>query len=154
VEVVGMSWLAVVVLVVVAMAAGGCGGPSRVELSEEDSPAEVPVDVGAEIEIRLESNATTGYRWVLPDDRVPEPLVLVESRYEEPGSDLVGAPGTQVFVFEAEERGADVLRLEYLRPFDDPPVAERVVEYIVVVGGAEWPPTDVSPPGTSEATAP
>jgi inhibitor of cysteine peptidase len=152
-EVVVMRWLDVAMVVVVAFA-GGCGGGARVMLTEEDSPTEVPVGPGDEIEIRLESNATTGYRWVLPDDRVPEPVALVESRFEEPDSDLVGAPGTQVFVFEVVGAGADVLRLEYIRPFDDPPIPERVVEYVVIVDGAEWPPTDVSPPGTSEATAP
>ena len=153
-EVVVMRWLEVAALVAVVALAGGCGGPARVALTEEDSLDEVPVSSGDEIEIRLESNATTGYRWVLLDDRVPDPLALVESRFEEPESDLVGAPGTQVFVFEAVEPGADVLRLEYVRPFDDPPIPQRVVEYIVIVDGAEWPPTDVSPPGTSEATAP
>lgn len=149
-----MGWLAVVVLVVFVMAAGGCGGPARVTLTEEDSLGEVPVDSGDEIELRLESNASTGYRWALPEDRVPQPLDLVESRFEEPDTDLVGAPGTQVFVFEAVARGADVLRLEYVRPFDDPPIPERVVEYVVIVDDAEWPPTDVSPPGTSEEEAP
>jgi hypothetical protein len=46
-----------------------------------------------------------------------------------------------------------VLRLEYLRPFDDPPIPERIVEYIVKVEGAEWPPTGVTMPPISTATA-
>jgi hypothetical protein len=39
-----------------------------------------------------------------------------------------------VFVFEAIG-DADILRLEYIRSFDDPVIPERVVEYIIRVDG-------------------
>jgi hypothetical protein len=45
-----------------------------------------------------------------------------------------------VFTFAAVGEGAGILRLEYVRSFDDPPVPERIVEFIVRVDGAAWPP--------------
>ena len=38
-------------------------------------------------------------------------------------------------------RWGSILRLEYARSFDDPVVPERIVEYIVRVDKAPWPPT-------------
>jgi hypothetical protein len=45
-----------------------------------------------------------------------------------------------VFVFVAGDEGAGVLRLEYVRSFDDPVIPERVAEFIVRIDGAPWPP--------------
>lgn len=121
-------------------------------LDGDDSGSEVRVASGNTIEVTLESNASTGYRWVIAEGS-PEFLTLVEAGYEEPDTDRVGAPGEQVFVFSANDGGAGILRLEYVRPFDDPIIPERVVEFIVIVDGAEWPPRDGQPPGTSSVSA-
>lgn len=135
------------------LAVGACGETTKV-LTDADSTNEVLLDSGEQFEVRLESNPGTGYSWVIADELVV-PVTLVEERYEEPDTDLVGAPGEQVFVFEAGEEDAGILRLEYIRPFDDPIVPERVVEYIIRVDGAPWPPVDAgTPPSTSTASTP
>lgn len=125
-----------------------------ITLTEADSTLEVQVNSRDDIEVRLESNPTTGYDWVLESRSLPGFLGVGEVRFIEPEKDLVGAPGTQVFMFSVEGKGSGILRFEYIRPFDDPPIPDKIVEYIILADGAEWPPADGTPPGTSTATAP
>ncbi|MGD2060889.1 MAG: protease inhibitor I42 family protein [Acidimicrobiia bacterium] len=140
-------------LVVIVFIVAGCGGGTVRALSEADSGSEVEVPVGAVLEVTLEENPSTGYRWETMS--LPDMIELVADEYLEPDTDLVGAPGTRVLRFEAVTENAGILRLEYVRSFEEAPVPERVVEYVVIVGNAVWPPepTD-STPGTSTATAP
>ncbi len=107
-----------------------------------------------EFEVRLESNPSTGYGWIIADGSLPVALGLVADGFEPAETGLVGTSGTQWFHLEAVERGAGVLRLEYVRPFDEPVIPLRVVEYVIRVEGAEWPPTSVTLPSTATATAP
>jgi hypothetical protein len=81
-------------------------------------------------------------------------LVALTSRtYVASDTDLVGAAGTDVFVFTAGQ-GAGILRLDYIRSFDDPIIPERVAEYIIRIDGAEWPPPHGTNPSTNRAVAP
>ena len=151
------AWLAGVVVPGLLFGVAACGGgedAGRRVVTDADSTSEVLVGVGDGLEVRLPSNPTTGYSW-----RVEPPPTAVElqsSSFEEAEivDDRVGVGGTEVFVFDVVAAGAEILRLEYIRPFDDPVVPERIVEYIVRVDNAPWPPTDVSPPATATATAP
>lgn len=145
----------VLVVLAVVFAAASCGGGDAgvVTLTADDNLGEVDVGMGATIEVELESNASTGHRW--EPAPLPDVLELVDDRYLEPDTDLVGAPGAQVVSFEVVAEGAGILRLEYVRPFDDPPVPEQVVEFVVRVDGAPWPPADPGPaPSTATAQAP
>lgn len=130
-----------------------CSSDTAEILTEDDSGSEVNVAVGDVLEIRLEGNPSTGYSWEVASP--PDMIELVDDGYVEADSDAVGAPGTRVLTYEAVAEDAGILRLEYIRPFDDPPIPERIVEYIVIVGDAVWPPVPTgSAPGTSTATAP
>jgi predicted secreted protein len=120
---------------------------------DADSGTEILVDAGEQFEIQLDSNPSTGYSWEIADDAGLNAVELITRDHEPADTELVGASGVDVFVFEAVA-GAQILRLEYARSFDDPVVPERIVEYIVRVDEAPWPPDDVVPPGTSSATAP
>lgn len=122
-------WIALVATAAVFLAACGDDGGTTVELGATDS--EVSLDVGDRLDVRLEANPTTGYSWELSP--LPEGLRLVSSEFEEPGGSLVGAAGTQVFVFDVVGSGDGVLRFEYVRVFDDPVIAEQVVEYVVTI---------------------
>jgi inhibitor of cysteine peptidase len=130
-----------------------CGGSATHSLTGDQSGEQVSVDPGEVIEVTLESNPSTGYVWEIV--MTPEMIELSGDEYVAPGGDLVGEPGSHTFMFNVLDDGAGVLRLEYIRPFEDPAAPERVVEYIVVVGDAVWPPEPTgSSPGTSTATAP
>jgi len=79
------------------------------------------------LEIRLPSNPSTGYRWVLLDP-VP-PMVRQVDLRREPAqrSEIAGAPGTEVWQFEADAEGVGILQFEYRRSFEPPtvPPAQR-----------------------------
>lgn len=126
------SWIA---LVVIAALLGACGdsGDATVELDVSDSLSEVSLDVGDQLSVSLEANPTTGYSWELGP--LPDGLQLVSSEFEEPGGSLVGAPGMQLFVFDVIGPGTGILRFEYVRVFDDPVIAEQIVEYVLTIEG-------------------
>lgn len=133
-----------------------CGSDSddgRVVLTAANNGEEVLLDAGTQFDVRLESNASTGYAWEISLASQPAAYQLVTRSYEEPDTDLVGAPGVEIFTFEAIA-DAEILRLEYIRSFDDPVIPERVVEFIIRVDDAPWPPEGVQPPATSSAVAP
>jgi len=123
-------WLA---LVAAAALLGACGddGGTTVELDATDSLSDVSLDVGDQLDVSLEANPTTGYSWELGP--LPDGLQLVSSEFEEPGGSLVGAPGMQLFVFDVVGPGSGILRFEYVRVFDDPVIAEQIVEYVLTI---------------------
>ncbi|MGB7877414.1 MAG: protease inhibitor I42 family protein [Ilumatobacteraceae bacterium] len=123
-------WIALVAAAALLAACGDDGG-STVMLGAEDSLSEVSLGVGDQLDVRLESNPTTGYSWELGP--LPDGLQLVSSDFEEPGGSLVGASGTQLFVFDVVGPGNGILRFEYVRVFDDPVVAEKIVEYVLTI---------------------
>lgn len=146
--------LAAALLAIVATASACSGGSSeRAVYDDGDAGSEILVDAGEQFEIRLESNPSTGYLWALAVDTDRSVLELRSQDHESATTDRVGASGHDVFVFEAVS-GATMLRLEYVRPFDDPVIAERVAEYLVRVDAAPWPPRTVDAPSTATATAP
>jgi inhibitor of cysteine peptidase len=128
------------ILAVAVLALAACGddddsGSAEQTFTEANSGEEVQVDPGDRFEVQLESNPTTGYSWVLDEESTGGVVSLEDDEFVEPDSDLVGAPGTQVFTFEAVESGTTTLRLEYVRPFEDDPVAEQTMELVIEVGG-------------------
>jgi predicted secreted protein len=126
------KWIAAVVVITALTACGDDGG-STVVLDAADSGSDVALDVGDQIDVQLEANPTTGYSWELGP--LPDGLELVSSGFEEPGGSLVGAGGTQVFVFDVVGPGDGILRIEYVRVFDDPVVAAQIVEYVLTITG-------------------
>ncbi len=128
-------------------------GAEPVELDSNDSGSELKLNVGDEFFVELESNPSTGYSWELFDSTSIPMVQLRSSVYVAPDSDLVGVAGTQTFRFEAVEFGAGVVRLEYIRTFDDVIIPDKIVEYVVIVDGAAWPP-DRPQPSTTTVAAP
>ena len=134
--------------------AAACGDEGDIEvLTEAEIGSEVDVDAGERFEIRLDSNPSTGYAWQMSAMSTPGLVALESQTHVAADAGLVGAGGTDVFVFSALG-GAGVLRLEYARAFDDPIVPERVAEFIVLVDEAEWPPPGATAPSTNTAVAP
>jgi len=123
-------WIALVATAALLAACGNDGG-STVVLDGADSGAEVSLDVGDQFDVELEANPTTGYSWELGP--LPDGLQLVSSDFQEPSGSLVGASGTQLFVFDVVGPGSGILRFEYVRVFDDPVVAEKIVEYVLTI---------------------
>ena len=142
-------------LLVVVFALSACGDDETTSpvFTAGDSGSEILLEAGEQFEVMLESNPSTGYSWEILDESADGVAELRTHRFEAGDSDLVGVAGTDVFVFEAAA-GAGVLRLEYIRPWEDPAVPERVAEFVIRVDDAPWPPTDVTAPGTTTVSAP
>lgn len=103
------------------IAFGGCSlfrdEDHEVPLGAGDSGRTVEVERGDVVVVALESNASTGFAWRIETGAAPQ-LKLKSEEYvppKEQPTPIVGAPGTQVFRFEAEERGTAVLELAYAR---------------------------------------
>lgn len=143
-----------VLAVALLLALAACGTGSSNPWTADDSGEQIELEMLEEFEIHLDSNPSTGFGWYIADDSMPAVLSLTGDGFIAPDVAMPGAAGVQWFHFEATEAGAGVLRLEYLRPFEEPAIPEQVVEYIVRVDGAAWPPTGVAVPATSTATAP
>ena len=66
------------------------------------------------VTVRLGSNVTTGYSWQVTEIVHPEVIKQVSNDYEEPtDTSLVGAGGTEVWVFEAKDTGLAMIRMSY-----------------------------------------
>jgi len=94
---------------------------AQLRLTETDSGTAVTLRKGERLRVVLESNASTGYQWVVTP--VPSASVLApmgEPFYVTPATDLLGAAGHQVFDFTAVGPGTATLRLAYQRTTTPP----------------------------------
>jgi inhibitor of cysteine peptidase len=95
---------------------------------------EITVSAGGSFKISLESNATTGFSW--PEQAAIGNTAIVEQTGQEylaPTSDLMGAPGKQVWTFKALEKGTTVIAMQYSRPWEGGEQAEWTFNLTVTV---------------------
>ena len=113
----------------------GCGSDG-VEDYEAGDPVEA--EVGEGFEIKLDSNATTGYEWQLAGRPDEEVVRFEESIYElDPGSeDTEGGGGEQTLRFTAVGEGETTIRLEYVfTGGEDREPASLTASDVTVTGG-------------------
>lgn len=94
---------------------GACSSADTLTL--DDNGGHFELKKGAEIELVLPGNPSTGYEWVV----IEAPSILEEVGTAEflPESDLIGAGGEFHFRFVAIEPGTAQLSLVYERPFEE-----------------------------------
>ena len=78
----------------------------------------INLEPGNQLVLYIPANATTGYQWVLKDDFEEKFVQLDSTDYKAPDSELMGAGGTSVWTFSANEEGVTTLAFEYLRPWE------------------------------------
>lgn len=137
-----------IVIVALALAAplplllGGCaivsptstsGGPSEpivslgITFTTDDFAADAhPVkDVTLDYEnyftVTLDANHTTGYDWNADAFIDGNAVVQVSHEYQEPDTELVGAPGKDVWTFRAARADVATLSFSYSRPWESMP---------------------------------
>ena len=90
-------------------------------IGRADDGTTVEVVAGSIVEVRLESNPTTGFRWKLAGELDERMLALIQSGYV-PGKDaegqVVGAGGVEVWTFETLAAGDATIHLDYSRPWE------------------------------------
>lgn len=103
--------------------AAGCEA-SRETFSDPSMPIEMAR--GAEFDISLKANHSTGYEWVLADSAALGPLRLVGHDYSVPRRNRGrnGAGGTERWTFATPRPGHGVITLLYKRPRETSPAAD------------------------------
>jgi inhibitor of cysteine peptidase len=91
------------------------------------------VAVGQEFTVTLASNATTGYHWELAAPLDEAVVKLVNSEYRTPETSALGAPGQEIWTFQAVGQGRTVIDLKYVRPWEKDVAPVETASYEVAV---------------------
>jgi inhibitor of cysteine peptidase len=122
----------------VLLAIAGCFAPKEVSplgevnIGPKDNGKRVEVNADNMLCLSLLSNPSTGYEWAVDeiDENVMRQVGESESK---PGSDLLGAPGEQVFRFQVVGEGQATLKLIYHRPWEKDAEPAKTFSIQVVV---------------------
>jgi len=99
---------------------------------------EITVSKGQAFIVRLDSNPTTGFTWMLKDDAAPEGLELLGCKYTRTAVSprVIGSGGVDSFAFRAQRSGSVKLELQHVRPWLPRPDGSDA-EFSVSVADAE-----------------
>lgn len=112
----------------------GCGNSGgSTEVKQADASKGVKVSVGEQFDFVLDSNASTGFSWRLVAPTNEQVIKKISNNYTEPNTGLVGAGGTEHWVFEAAHPGVTTIKMEYARPFAPQASPEKTVNLKVTV---------------------
>jgi inhibitor of cysteine peptidase len=83
-------------------------------LTQSEINQDVTLAVGNTLIVQLGSNYTTPYRWN-PDTKIGDTSVIkqLSHEFEQPSSDALGAPGTEVWTFAALKPGTTTVSTTY-----------------------------------------
>ena len=111
----------------------GLEGAAPVQtLTDPESGTNVTLRPEGKLELKLDSNPTTGYFWYVKDIDASKIDQLSDDYRADPAPEgLVGSGGHQLFVFEALATGTSTLKLSYERSPQD--VAETLTLKIKTV---------------------
>lgn len=124
----------VIVGSILALAAcGGDGGTATIEV--RDPAVEIGAAVGDQIEIVLDVNTASGYRWEFASAPASAVVVPAGDRTEQAGSDE-SAVETQVITLDAVGAGRTTVEFRYVQPWVDPPAPRSTVSYDIRVNGS------------------
>jgi inhibitor of cysteine peptidase len=71
------------------------------------------------VTVKLGSNPTTGYSWAVTEIVHPEVIEQMSNNYVGPtATNIVGAGGTEVWVFNTKDTGLAIIRMSYSRPWE------------------------------------
>src|SRR5579863_7997293 len=94
---------------------------------------EIRVLAGKQFSITLNANHTTGYSWRLAKPLDPAKMRQISDDYHEAASAAVGAPGEEIWTFEALAAGIVELDFEYVRPFEKNAKPMKSAKYSIVI---------------------
>jgi predicted secreted protein len=96
-------------------------GPVEISMDEFASQSDmlkyVETTYPGTVTVRLGSNHTTGYSWAVTEIVHPEVIEAASNIYEAPTTGLVGAGGTEVWVFNTTDTGLAIIRMSYSQPW-------------------------------------
>jgi predicted secreted protein len=80
----------------------------------------IVVKVGEEFTIKLQSNHTTGYEWMLVEEFESAPIEFVDKEYitKKAPKMMTGVGGFEYWKFKAVKKGLMILKMKEARPSD------------------------------------
>ena len=112
------SWLLLVALFLLVVCPAVARAATKV-VTDADKGGTVTIKMGDVLEVRLNSNPTTGYEWYLQKQSTAL-LKLTGQSWTQPPPDHVGAPVVQILDFAPTAKGTGVLLLHYVRSWEPP----------------------------------
>ena len=112
----------------------GCSA-TRKTLTEKNNGDILSLKINDTVEIRLESNPTTGYSWIL-SDKVDNTIVSItgpEFIQSKEDKEMVGAGGYEIFSLRAISKGKTSIILNYERSWEDEVEPLETFEIIILV---------------------
>lgn len=111
----------VFLILAILFSISSCSDEQKNYFTEKNNGENINLNEGDIINVRLESNITTGYSWELSGETDPDIIMLESSTYEELQKDknVTGAGGSEIFFFKAVSAGKTDIVLEYLRPWEE-----------------------------------
>ena len=104
-----------------------------VTVTERDNNAEVRLQVGDELIVRLEATPGTGYSWSVTGEEDVLKLSGTPT-FESSGKFGLGRAEQQVFTFRVQAAGVRTLQLEYRRPWEkQAPTAKAFSVHLIAV---------------------
>ena len=87
--------------------------------SDNDIVSDITIGRGASLTVRLGSNPSTGYSWGEAEISDVDIITQVSREFVGPeDTEVVGAPGTDVWVFNAAGEGSAIIKFVYERPWE------------------------------------
>jgi len=123
--------LALAVLSLHVLFMSSCRAQKPTQSRESTNP--IQCEAGRPFAIRLESNRTTGYQWDLAEPLDGRILKLANSEYKAPDSTRLGAPGEEVWTFQAVGKGRTKIAMKYARPWEKNAAPARTAVFDVTV---------------------
>jgi inhibitor of cysteine peptidase len=113
-------------LILVAVLLGAC-------VTLAIAQTRIEVATGQEFTVTLKSNPSTGYGWQLATPVDETKVKFLRSVFNAPKTDRVGAPGVELWIFEAVGKGETTISLKYVRPWEkDTAPAETATCNVVI----------------------
>ena len=93
-------------------------------VTDSDNGHQVELSTGDELQVILEANPSTGYKWQLREAHIG--VLRPSARKFSPYDRAVGAGGKDILTFRAVSPGCTKLKLSFERPFEQgkPPAKE------------------------------
>lgn len=79
-----------------------------------DKPLVIDASKSSQLTVYLKSNPTTGFSWYLTDDYPSSWLRVISHKFVAPKTKLMGAPGYEVWTFQASPDALQVPRVSHI----------------------------------------
>jgi inhibitor of cysteine peptidase len=108
---------------------------ARLDVTEEENGKDLLLNRGDLLVVHLPANRTMGYGW--QPTTLPKGVLRAEGEafylVSKNQGHLVGAGGTETWIFRAEKKGSTTLSLGYVRPWEKGKAPEKTVAWPVTV---------------------